>query len=138
MQHVLFMRLPIQFHFMSSVFRYLVFQQRLLQVLAAQATISSRAPHISYWHNQLIYPLKDSLDANSNAVLIADVSENRTNAHDTMCTLGFAKNAKELVNHGSVGTGAKGSCKPVKDEVACFKAELCAMAWELGSSCSYL
>ena len=98
----------------------------LLQVLAAQSSKSSRSPHISYRDNKLTYLLKDSLGGNSKAVLIANVSQHKRHEHETMCTLRFAQDAKGLVNHARVNTGARGSSQALKDEVACLKADVLA------------
>ena len=62
-------------------------------VISARA---NKAAHIPYRNSTLTYLLQDSLDKNSKTLMFVQVSPNRTDSSETVCSLKFAERVRKV------------------------------------------
>jgi len=87
--------------------------------------ISKQANHIPYRDSVLTWILKESLGGNSKTYVIANVSPSALNYNESLSTLRFASNAKQIVNRVKVNEDSHDKLiRVLKDEIAALKAQL--------------
>ncbi|XP_075700791.1 stAR-related lipid transfer protein 9 [Rhinoderma darwinii] len=72
----------------------------------SSATGSRRQPFVPYRDSVLTWLLKDSLGGNSKTIMIATVSPSSSSYNETMNTLRYASNAKNIINKPRVNEDA--------------------------------
>ena len=82
--------------------------------------------HIPYRDSVLTWLLKESFGGNSKTVMLATLSPSADNYQETLSTLGYAANAKQIVNKARVNEGA--SAKIIRE----LQAQVASLADNLG------
>mgnify|MGYP000905505883 CR=1 FL=1 len=89
-------------------------------VLSAQG----KSVHVAYRESKLTFLLKDSLGGNSKTCIIANVSPSSSAFSETLSTLKFAQNAKQIKNKASINEDSQGGLDSLKNEIKRLKEEL--------------
>uniref|UniRef100_A0A8D0PJE6 Kinesin-like protein n=1 Tax=Sus scrofa TaxID=9823 RepID=A0A8D0PJE6_PIG len=86
---------------------------------------SRRQSYIPYRDSVLTWLLKDSLGGNSRTIMVATVSPAHTSYSETMSTLRYASNAKNIINKPRVNEDANVKLiRELRDEIGRLKAML--------------
>ncbi|KAM5235430.1 stAR-related lipid transfer protein 9 [Ctenodactylus gundi] len=95
---------------------------------------SRRQPYIPYRDSVLTWLLKDSLGGNSRTIMVATVSPAHTSYSETLSTLRYASNAKNIVNRPEVNEDANVKLiRELREEIGRLKALL--LSCELRNFC---
>ncbi|XP_053449625.1 stAR-related lipid transfer protein 9 isoform X4 [Nycticebus coucang] len=98
----------------------------------SEGVLSRRQSYIPYRDSVLTWLLKDSLGGNSKTIMIATVSPAHTSYNETMSTLRYASNAKNIINKPRVNEDANVKLiRELREEIERLKAML--LSFELRS-----
>ncbi|XP_056401809.1 stAR-related lipid transfer protein 9 isoform X2 [Hyla sarda] len=91
----------------------------------SSSTGSRRQPFVPYRDSILTWLLKDSLGGNSKTIMIATVSPAQSSYNETMSTLRYASNAKNIINKPRVNEDANVKLiRELREEINRLKAML--------------
>ncbi|XP_077117628.1 stAR-related lipid transfer protein 9 isoform X1 [Ranitomeya variabilis] len=91
----------------------------------SSATGSRRQPFVPYRDSILTWLLKDSLGGNSKTIMIATISPASSSYNETMSTLRYASNAKNIINKPRVNEDANVQLiRELREEINRLKAML--------------
>lgn len=98
-----------------------VLGQVIKSIVESASAPGKKGSYIRYRDSKLTYLLKDSLGGNSKTALIANISPSSGSFQETLSTLYFASNAKEIKNTALINEGVTGNIEDLKNELKKLK-----------------
>ena len=100
---------------------------KVISMLAERGKAKGKTAHIPYRESQLTWLLKESLGGNSKTIMLAAISPALINYEETLSTLRYANQAKNIVNHAVVNEDATATMvRQLNDEIEALRAQLAA------------
>lgn len=106
----------------SNINKSLTVLGKVINTLVENA--QGKSIHVPYRESKLTFLLKDSLGGNSKTCIIANVSPASSAFSETLSTLKFAQNAKQIKNKASINEDSLGGVEQLKNEIKRLKEEL--------------